>query len=169
MQTLVLDQGYQPINTVPWTKAMLYIAKGKVDVLEEYEQEVHFNLGMPAVVRIRHKIDAQKKRIKFSRQNVLARDRFRCQYCGASGRDVVLTFDHVIPRSRGGRTEWSNIVMACQECNATKADRTPKEAGMRLRTQPVRPTWVPIFNVALRNVADVPTEWRDYWTAELEP
>ena len=169
MQTLVLDQGYQPINTVPWEKAMLYIAKGKVDVLEQYEREVHFNLGMPAVVRLTHKINAHKKRIKFSRQNVLARDKFRCQYCGERGRNVVLTFDHVIPRSRGGRTEWNNIVMACQDCNATKADRTPREAGMRLRTKPARPTWVPIFNVALRHVHSVPTEWRDYWTAELEP
>jgi 5-methylcytosine-specific restriction endonuclease McrA len=169
MQTLVLDQGYQPINTVPWTKAMTYIAKDKVDVLEEYEREVHFNVGMPAVVRIRHKIDTQKKRIKFSRQNVLARDRFKCQYCGASGRSAVLTFDHVKPRSRGGRTEWENIVMACQDCNAKKADRTPQEAGMCLRVQPARPTWVPIFNVTLREISQVPNEWRDYWTAELEP
>ena len=167
--TLVLDQGYQPINTVPWTKAMLYIAKGKADVLEEYEREVHFNLGMPAVVRIRHRIDTKKKRIKFSRQNVLARDHFRCQYCGAGGRNTVLTFDHVIPRSRGGRTEWENIVMACEPCNAKKADKTPREAGMPLKSRPMRPTWVPIFNVSLRNVIDIPSEWRDYWTAELEP
>jgi len=164
--TLVLDQSFQPINTVPWTRAMLYIAKGKVDVLEEYEREVHFNVGMPAVVRIRHKIDTAKKRIKFSRQNVLARDHFRCQYCGK--RKVVLTFDHVIPRSRGGKTEWENIVMACQDCNSLKADKTPAEVGLKLRSRPVRPTWVPIFNVALRHLSSVPAEWRDYWTAELE-
>lgn len=169
MQTLVLDQGYQPINTVSWTRAMSYIARGKVDVLEEYEQEVHFNMGMPAVVRLTHRIDTHKKRIKFSRQNVLARDKFSCQYCGAHGRDVVLTFDHVIPRSRGGRTEWENIVMACQTCNARKANLTLKEAGMRLRTQPVRPTWVPTFNVALRDVDSIPPEWRNYWTVELQP
>ena len=169
MQTLVLDQGYQPINTVPWTKAMLYIAKDKVDVLSEYEQEVHCNIGMPAVVRIRHKIHTNKQRIKFSRQNVLARDRFKCQYCGDSGRGVVLTFDHVVPRSKGGKTCWENIVMACQSCNSEKADKTPSEAGMRLRTRPARPTWVPVFNFALRDVRSVPEEWRDYWTAELIP
>lgn len=169
MQTLVLDQGYQPINSVPWTKAMLYIAKGKVDVLSEYDREIHFNMGMPAVVRIRHRIKPHQKKIKFSRQNVLARDKFRCQYCGARGREVVLTFDHVVPRSRGGRTEWENIVMACQECNHTKADRTPKEAGMKLLSKPSRPSWVPIFNLALRDIHSVPEEWRDYWTAELSP
>jgi 5-methylcytosine-specific restriction endonuclease McrA len=168
-QVLVLDQGYQPINTVPWTKAMLYIAKDKVDVLEEYDYDVHCNVGMPAVVRIRHKIATHKQRIKFSRQNVLARDRFRCQYCGAGGSHTTLTFDHVVPRSKGGKTAWGNIVMACQSCNATKADRTPREAGMRLRTRPARPTWVPVFNFALRDHRQIPAEWREYWTAELLP
>jgi len=148
---------------------MAYLAKNKVEVLEEYGREVHFNVGMPAVVRITHAIDAKKKRIKFSRQNVLARDRFRCQYCGAHGKDVVLTFDHVIPKSRGGKTEWENIVMACQSCNHKKADLTLREAGMTLRAQPVRPTWVPVFNVALREVDSIPVEWREYWTAELVP
>lgn len=167
--TLVLNQGYQPINVVPWTKAVSYLVKGKCDLLEEYEHEVHFDLGMPAVVRLTHKINTQKKRIKFSRQNVLARDRFKCQYCGVGGPGVVLTFDHVVPRSKGGRTEWENIVMACTECNSSKADKTPQEAGMRLRTRPVRPTWIPIFNVTLRHLFQIPVEWRDYWTAELEP
>lgn len=167
MKTLVLDQGYQPINSVSWMKAISYILNGKVDVLEEYEQEVHFNLGMPAVVRIKHKINAQKRCIRFSRQNVLARDHFKCVYCGCGGKDVVLTFDHVIPKSRGGRTEWENIVMACQECNAKKANRTPEEAGMRLCVKPVRPTWVPLFNIGLRNMKQIPDEWRDYWTVEL--
>lgn len=166
--TLVLDISWQPINVVPWTRAMRYIAKDKVDILEEYSQEIHFDMGMPAVVRIRHAINTKKKRVKFSRQNVLARDHFKCQYCGAKGRGVTLTFDHVVPKSRGGRTEWENIVMACQQCNAAKADRTPREAGMKLRTTPTKPTWVPIFNVVLRDVALVPTEWRDYWTTELE-
>jgi 5-methylcytosine-specific restriction endonuclease McrA len=166
--TLVLDQGYQPINTVPWTKAMAYIAKDKVDVLEEYEQAVHFNVGMPAVVRLTHKIATHKKRSKFSRQNVLARDKFKCQYCGARGRGTVLTFDHVVPRSKGGKTEWSNIVMACEGCNAKKSDRTPVQAGMKLRSRPERPHWVPIFNISLRSVQAVPEEWRDYWTSELE-
>jgi 5-methylcytosine-specific restriction endonuclease McrA len=168
MQTLVLDQGYQPINTVPWTKAMGYIAKEKVDVLEEYEQEVHFNMGMPAVVRIKHKIATHKKRIKFSRQNVLARDKFKCQYCGVRGRGSALTFDHVIPRSKGGKTSWENVVMACEDCNARKADKTLEQVGMKLRSKPTRPAWVPIFNAGLRNVQGVPDEWRDYWTAELE-
>jgi len=148
---------------------MRYITNGKADVLQEYGQTVYFNVGMPAVVRITHRIDATKKRIKFSRQNVLARDKFCCQYCGAKGPGVELTFDHVVPKSRGGRTEWENIVMACRDCNSKKGNQTPVQAGLRLRTKPYKPSWVPIFNVTLRNLARVPAEWLDYWTAELVP
>jgi 5-methylcytosine-specific restriction endonuclease McrA len=136
-------------------------------VLEQYECDVHFNVGMPAVVRIKHQIKRHNKQVKFSRQNVLARDKFACQYCGKRGSAVELTFDHVVPRSRGGRTEWGNIVMACSACNAKKADRTPKEAGMKLRKHPERPRWLPTFSIALRDVEMVPPEWRDYWTVEL--
>lgn len=168
-QTLVLDRSYQPINTVPWTRAISYVVRERADILEEYDREVHFNMGMPAVVRLRHSIGTYKKLIKFSRQNVLARDRFKCCFCGAGGRGVTLTFDHVVPRSRGGRTEWENIVSACAICNAKKADRTPEEAGMQLRNKPVRPTWMPSFNMALQSVYKVPEEWRAYWTVELVP
>ena len=133
MRTLVLDMGYQPINAVPFTKALSYIVKGKVDVLENYERAIHPDWQMPAVVRLTHWINTHKQRVRFSRQNVLVRDRWRCQYCGGRFATSELTFDHVIPRSRGGRTEWENIVMACQACNARKADKTPTEAGMALR------------------------------------
>lgn len=169
MRTLVLDMGYQPINTVPFTRALTYIAKGKVDVLEYYEQVIHPDWQMPAVVRLTHWINTHGHRVKFSRQNVVARDRWRCQYCGERKPSSELTFDHVKPRSRGGRTEWENIVMACVECNSRKADKTPEEAGMRLRSKPVRPTWLPTFNMTLSQVQSVPPEWRDYWTVELLP
>jgi len=168
-RTLVLDMGYQPINAVPFTRALTYIAKGKVDVLENYECSIHPDWQMPAVVRLTHWINPGRQRVKFSRQNVLARDRWKCQYCGERCKTHELTFDHVIPKSRGGKTEWENIVMACQACNAVKADRTPREAGMRLRKQPYRPHWLPTFNMTLHQILHVPLEWRSYWTAELKP
>lgn len=169
MRTLVLDMGYQPINAVPFSRAMNYIAKGKVDVLANYECDIHPDWKMPAVVRLTHFINPQKQRVKFSRQNVLARDRWKCQYCGEQKRTHELTFDHVLPRSRGGRTEWENIVMACEPCNARKADRTPREAGMALRKTPQRPSWLPTFNMTLHQILNIPAEWRDYWTVELTP
>ena len=169
MRTLVLDMGYQPINAVPFTRALTYIAKGKVEVLEEYEQPIHPDWQAPAVVRLTHWISPHKNRVKFSRQNVLARDRWRCQYCGERKTTRELTFDHVVPRAQGGRTVWENIVMACVACNATKADRTPEQAGMSLRKRPERPAWLPIFNMALQQVVSIPPEWREYWTTELLP
>lgn len=170
MRTLVLDQGYQPINCVPFSRAMRYICKGKVEVLEEYsEYPVHPDWQAPAVVRLTHWIRPHKAKVKFSRQNVLARDRYRCQYCGDRKPVKELTFDHVVPRSRGGKTTWENIVTCCSADNLEKADRTPREAGMKLRKPPVRPPWLPIFNMALRGVVEIPVEWREYWHAELMP
>lgn len=170
MQTLVLDMGYQPINAVAPSRAFKYIAKGKVEVLESYDRPIHPDWETPAVVRLLHMIRPHTKKVKFSRQNVLARDRWKCQYCGTRLTTSQATFDHVIPRSRGGKTTWENIVTACGiPCNHNKADRTPKEAGMKLRKQPYRPSWLPIFSISLRDILHVPAEWRDYWNAELLP
>lgn len=105
MRTLVLDVGYQPINTVPFTRALTYIVQGKVEVLEEYEQPIHPDWLAPAVVRLTHWIQPFTSRVKFSRQNVLARDRWRCQYCGERKSTRELTFDHVVPRAKG---PWRN-------------------------------------------------------------
>lgn len=167
-QTLVLDQGYQPINAVPFQKALGYIVRGKVDVLASYACVVHPDWQMPAVVRLTHWVQPHVRRVKFSRQNVLARDRFACQYCGDKKPTSELTFDHVMPRSRGGRTLWTNIVTACSACNTRKANKTPQEAGMRLLRQPKQPTWLPMYNMTLQKLQNVPLEWRDYWTIELE-
>lgn len=169
MRTLVLDMGYQPINTVSFHKAMRYIAKGKVDVLEQYDRTIHVNWRMPAVVRLTQWIRPHTYKVRFSRQNVLARDRWRCQYCGERKRTSDLTFDHVLPRAKGGKTAWENIVIACTPCNARKGGRTPEEAGMPLRSKPVRPSWLPTFNMTLQQIAEVPAEWRNYWTVELWP
>ena len=169
MRTLVLDMGYQPINAVPFSRAMRYIAKGKVDVLEEYDQAIHRDWLMPAVVRLTHWIRPHNPPVRFSRQNVLLRDRWRCQYCGQRRPTAQLTFDHVLPRSRGGRTEWDNIVIACTRCNSKKAQRTPEEARMPLRSRPSRPRWLPAFNMTLQQIENVPDQWRHYWTIELIP
>lgn len=169
MRTLVLDIGYQPINAVPFSRALAYIVKGKVEVLEEYDQPIHPDWQAPAVVRLTHWITPHQNKVKFSRQNVLCRDRWRCMYCGERKPTSEMTFDHVIPRSRGGKTVWSNITTSCIFCNHKKADRTPQEAGMRLLKRPVRPSWLPIFNMRLQEVTRVPPEWREYWGADLLP
>jgi len=165
--TLVLDSGYQPINIVPWQRAVSYLARARADVLEEYGALVHAGVQMPAVVRLNHQVSRGRQRVKFSRANVLMRDRCRCQYCGQRFAAKDLTFDHVVPRCQGGKTEWTNISMACWSCNDAKGGRRPEQADMRLLRQPVRPSWVPYYNPKLR-ASEVPPEWRGYWTVELE-
>lgn len=168
MRTLVLDQGYQPVNVVSWQRAMSYIARERAAVLEEYGTLVHDGVQMPAVVRLGRPVARHAQRVKFSRANVLARDRWRCQYCGQRLPGDELTYDHVIPRSQGGRTTWENIAMACVDCNRRKGNRTPAQAALKLLRPPARPTWVPRYNPRLQT-REVPEEWRDYWTIELEP
>lgn len=81
--------------------------------------------------------------VSFSKPNLSRRDGYSCQYCGERLPERQLQVEHVVPRSRGGATSWENCVAACGECNQIKADKTPQEAGMRLRSQPMRPTWTP--------------------------
>jgi len=170
-RTLVLNQAYEPIKVVSWQRALTLLALGKVEVLEEYDwtvRSVTVVIKVPAVVRLLRVFRRRRQPVKFSRVNIYARDRYRCQYCGDKKPIAELTYDHVVPRRAGGRTGWTNIVTACQDCNLAKGPRTPEQAGMQLRTAPVRPQWVPavVITVSLRSVPDA---WRDYlyWTGEL--
>ena len=171
-QTLVLTAGYEPIKVVSWQRAITLLTLGKVEVIEEYDQDIRSQtiiFKMPAVVRLLRAFRRHQKKVKFSRVNIYARDKYRCQYCATKLPVSELTYDHVVPRARGGKTTWENIVTACVPCNARKADRTPTEAGMRLLTAPVRPKWVPVMTLRLSD-RSAPDAWRDYlyWTAELD-
>lgn len=107
--------------------------------------------------------------VAFSRRNVFRRDRCTCQYCGRQPGQRELTIDHVVPRAQGGESSWTNCVLACIRCNASKADRTPAQAGMPLRSVPVRPAWRPLYAARghrcdswARFVSDA------YWNVELD-
>ena len=111
------------------------------------------------------------RRPAFPRFNVFLRDRFSCQYCGDDFPTQDLTFDHVIPRSKGGRTTWINVVTACSDCNLIKGNRLPREANMHPRTRPFQPT---VYQLQENGRAFPPNflheSWRDflYWDSELE-
>jgi 5-methylcytosine-specific restriction endonuclease McrA len=171
-RTLLLTAGYEPIKIISWQRAMTLVTLDKVDVVEEYDTEIRavsLVVKVPAVVRLRKAFRRHTKPVKFSRVNIYVRDNYRCQYCGTKCSIDELTYDHVIPRSRGGRTNWENIVSACYACNAEKANRTPREAGMSLLAAPARPTWMPAVQVRVSAKA-IPDAWRDYvyWTGEVE-
>jgi len=144
------------------------------EVVEEYNEEIHVTLSfkMPAVVRLLGRIRGKKQAVKFSRVNVATRDNFTCQYCPPGTGKLPLsklTYDHVTPRSHGGRTTWENIVMACYSCNEKKADRTPERAGMKLRKQPVKPAYLPVVTMRF-SLTNIPDAWASYvyWNAPIE-
>ena len=171
--TLLLNSSFEPLRVISWQRAITLLFAGKVEVIEEYSREIRsvtFSVKLPSVLRLLRYVRVKKRRmIKFSRANIYARDHHRCQYCGAARRSDELTFDHVIPVSRGGGKKWDNIVTACIDCNRRKGGKNPLESGMRLIKKPVEPTWVPSLNLTLvfRNAPD---SWRDYlyWNVELE-
>jgi 5-methylcytosine-specific restriction endonuclease McrA len=146
METLILTQGYMPHRIVGWQKAITLFFTGKVEVVETYDEvirSVSLDLQMPAVVRLTRGFRHHQGKVRFSRVNVLTRDGFRCQYCGEKLPARDSTFDHVVPRSQGGETSWTNIVTACRGCNSRKGNRTPEQAGMTLLSRPVRPKSLP--------------------------
>lgn len=168
---LFLDQSFLPLRIEHWTRAVTDLFLGKVEIVEVSRDRtiklVSGEMPMPAVVRVVRHFRRDRQRIKFSRLNIYARDRFTCQLCGDQFPSEDLTFDHVLPRSRGGRTTWENIITACVPCNSAKADRTPEEAGMRLIRRPAKPKYLPTV-VSKSDMGRVPEEWVPYWTGALE-
>lgn len=178
METLVLDTSYIPVARVHWQRALTLLFMGKVEIVEEYEdreiRSVTMTLKMPSVVRFIQAMRSKKKAIKFSRENVYARDGGKCQYCGNKVPRASLTYDHVVPRAQGGKTEWTNIVIACGTCNQKKGNKTPAQAGLKLLSVPVRPKKLPdhmTFTLQWRK--NDPPSWKDwlashhYWNDAL--
>ncbi len=166
-RTLVLTPWYFPHKVICWQDAITLMYLGKVDVVVSYDEEVRSpstTYQLPAVVRLQKKVGARKKGVRFSRRNVYTRDDFMCGYCNQKLPMKYLTYDHVLPRSRGGRTVWENIVTACYPCNAKKANRTPAECGMRLRQPPYRPLSLPFVPPQI-DPDTSPVEWRDFVAA----
>ncbi len=171
-RTLLLSQSYEPIKVITWQRAITLLFLGKVEVIEEYADDlrsVSVVLKIPAVVRLLRAFRRHHKPVKFSRVNIYARDSYTCQYCASKLAVSELTYDHVVPRSQGGLTEWTNIVTCCPDCNRRKGGRTPAQAAMRLLAEPQQPRWVPAITIRV-SLRSVPDAWRDYlyWTGELD-
>lgn len=136
---LVLNATFEPINVTAVRRALVLLLKGVAQAEELHASEVHSsvrNHRVPSVIRLlayRH-IPQQSRAL--SRKNILLRDRNTCQFCGAIFPSSELTLDHVMPRSRGGRSSWENLVACCYRCNNRKGDRTPEEAGLKLARRP---------------------------------
>ena len=141
---LVLNADYRPLSYYPlslwcWQDAVRDVFLNRVTIVSEYDREIRspsFSMKLPSVISLKKYIKPSEFP-NFTRFNVFLRDRFSCQYCGDNKN---LTFDHVIPRSRGGITCWENVVSACCTCNVRKGGKLPQVSGMIPKTKPSRPT-----------------------------
>jgi 5-methylcytosine-specific restriction endonuclease McrA len=163
---LVLNASFEPLHVVTWQRAIQLLFQGKVEVVEESEQEirtVRITIKVPAVLRLLTYVPLTKKRniVRFSRPNIFLRDNHVCQYCNQQFNRNHLTLDHVIPIVQGGKKNWENIVTACKPCNQRKGGRTPAQAGMILRRKPKQPHWLPSANFQL-GLTQTPERWRIY-------
>lgn len=174
---LVLNADYRPLSYFPlsvwsWQEAVKAIFRDSVVVLAEHGRSVHSpsqEFKLPSVIALKEYVPAARTPA-FTRFNVFLRDEWQCQYCERSFKTNELTFDHVIPRSRGGRTAWTNIVTACQKCNTAKGCKTCDECGMYPKTEPRQPTIFELQDLG-RNFPpnSLHKSWTDflYWDTEL--
>lgn len=162
-EVLVLNATYEPLSVVSVKRAIVLLLKEKAELVEAARAKLrseHLSLPVPLVIRLVYFVKIPRRiSLPVTRRGVLSRDNYTCQYCGATPLRKYLTVDHVVPRSRGGKTTWENVVTACERCNGKKGNRTPAEANMKLRTQPVRPRYIAI--AALAN-AEIQQAWSKY-------
>jgi 5-methylcytosine-specific restriction endonuclease McrA len=143
---------------------------GLTDEEAEWVSTVSFEIQVPRIIRLLFYNRFPRRTVSLNRRNLFARDESRCQYCGAKFPSSELSIDHIVPMSRGGGTDWTNVVCACTECNKQKGGRTPQEAGMHLIRQPFRPKVNPMIRLKLRRRKYY--SWRQfldeaYWSVTL--
>jgi len=192
---LTLNRHWRAVKTTSVLNAIALVMRGRAVIVdpETYEEHTLLSWGeaaraqdrfrsfvirtprltlvAPEVIRLVAYEGRSEGTVVFSRRNLFKRDRYTCQYCGAQPGPESLTIDHVLPKSRGGKSEWTNCVLACLGCNAKKADRTPDEARMTLRRAPKKPAWSVLVNIPRgeRRLSWEQFLSKAYWEVELEP
>jgi 5-methylcytosine-specific restriction endonuclease McrA len=157
---LVLNQDYRALTITSVQRAIVLVLLQKAELVEaedgRFVRSPSMHVPWPSIVRLKAFVRVPYKRIMLTRKNVMRRDRGRCQYCGSRDR---LTIDHVLPKSRGGKDTWENLVAACVPCNNRKGDRTPEEAGYELARKPFRPSYVMYIRDFVGTMDDT---WKPY-------
>lgn len=168
MRTLLLDCNYFPVKIISWQKAMILYLTDRAEVVDEYEDKlirtVSTSFKLPKILRLfqTHKLS---QNVKFTRMNVFFRDQFQCQYCSIRLPATELTFDHIIPVSKKGATNWENVVTCCKACNTKKGSKTIKASGLTLQKLPKKPRWSP--ELCLRLLDGDPLEWWNFFPNQL--
>ncbi len=188
--TLVLNRNWQAVRVATVARALVMLWNESARVVdpdsfqlyswedwaklrpredEPFVRAVKFKLRVPEVITLTDYDKLPVGAVTFSRRNVFKRDHYTCQYCGIQPGESELTIDHVVPRSQGGISSWTNCVLACIDCNKRKADRTVEQAKMKLRKPPVKPAWKPLYashDIRIASWAKFVSE--AYWSVELQ-
>jgi 5-methylcytosine-specific restriction endonuclease McrA len=164
---LALNASFEPLTMVPMRRALRLVLDGKAEIIEADAERVvrseRLTLPRPAVIRLVRFIHVPRRfRRQVTNTFLFARDRYRCQYCGRTAAELrpreSLTRDHLIPLSRGGTNEWTNVVAACSPCNTRKGNRMPEEIGMHPMTQPAEPHFVHL-SWAVRRLTPIQSQY----------
>jgi 5-methylcytosine-specific restriction endonuclease McrA len=161
---LVLNATFEPINVTAVRRALVLLLKGVAQAEELNTSEVRSTttiIKVPSVIRLLAYRHIPQQTRALSRKNILLRDHNTCQFCGRAFPASELTLDHVVPRSRGGRSSWENLVASCYQCNNAKGDRTPEEAGLLLTRRP-RPFTLHTSRQLMRLIGHKDEKWRKY-------
>lgn len=163
MNVLVLNQDYNPLMICTIQRAFLLVYLDKAEIIanvkNKYLRTIDKEFPCPSIIRISNYAQVPYKGVVLTRNNILKRDNNTCQYCGTY---INLTLDHVIPKSKGGKSSWTNLVTACSPCNAKKSDFTLEEAGLQLKKKPVKPSYIMFLK---NSAASINSDWLTY----LEP
>ena len=144
-QVLVLNAGYEPLSLVSVRRAVVLLLREKAEMLEATQQMLYsssYAMPVPLVIRLVHYVRLPHRRVPPTRAAIMLRDTYTCQYCTDKPGQLLLTVDHVIPRSRGGEHTWTNLVTACKRCNQRKGNALAEEVGMHLVRRPFEPSYV---------------------------
>lgn len=193
---LVLNKNFYAIQVAPWEKAVSLLWQGHAEAVDENYQTYNFKdwaalsslikdnpegivrspswtVKIPDVIRLTRMKSLPPGSVKFTRRNIYDQFNHTCAYCGSQPGDEELDMDHVIPRSKGGKTNWENIVLSCKDCNRHKADRTPRDAGMKLKKKPTKPRWQGIQRMTFQAPFKIRKSWQSFldeafWNTELD-
>lgn len=156
-RVLVLNSDYTPLNVTDIRRGFILVSKGKAEIVKEHAEKIVTTMGefvKPLIIRLVNYVRFRRGGIKVGRRRIFKRDGYKCGYCSSTRN---LTIDHIVPRSKGGGNEWTNLVTCCSKCNNSKDDKTLEEAGMKLRVTPYEPT---IFSSVISE--DVEIIWKTF-------
>jgi 5-methylcytosine-specific restriction endonuclease McrA len=155
---LLLNASHAPLKVVSLKRGVSLVLAGRAEVIEEADDEYlrseRFSMALPKVIKLKVYVKVPyRSSIPLTRKNLTARDKGKCGYCAESGDSI----DHIVPRSRGGKHEWTNVVLCCRRCNARKADKTLQELGWELLVTPHAPKGMSWYVVGIIDEA-----WQPY-------